>query len=141
MRKFLVSSAKYKGEVELLYNAEELLSQIVLDSATLSQPQRQYILRTVPMQVAGLQAWKDSLTIVEADFEVSFMSFWTAYALKRNKLDAQKLWDKLSKTNQVQAWKRITVYNAYLKRHTWQQKMYPDTWLRGRHWEDEWETL
>lgn len=143
MRKFLITGEKYTGEIVAVYSADQLLVQVDLQATNLTANQRRMLLCGLPTTVDGLNnCFEGKLTIVEAAFEVSFDMFWQRFGLKRNKLQAEKLWEKLRKTEQVEAWHRIAAYDKYCKKNGhWYQRMYPDTWLRNRQWESEWETL
>lgn len=145
MRRFLVSGAKYTGEAELIYNTTGAIDGVQLSQTSLSAAQRKALLAGIPATVDGLaMAFENKLTIVEADIEETFEMFFNAFANKRNKQDALKLWNRLSLTDKVKCRLRIKAYFNYIKRmHQGGfqiKQMYPDTWIRGRHWEDEWET-
>lgn len=143
MRKFLMTGEKFTGEIAALYNQQEVLVQLDMATTNLTPNQRRKLLCGMPCTIAEMAAcFEGKITIVESAFEVTFDMFWQRYNMKRNKLAAEKLWDKLRKTEQVEAWHRIEAYDKYCKKNGhWYQRMYPDTYLRGRHWEDEWESI
>lgn len=146
MRRFLVTGVKFTGEAELLYNEQGAIEAVNLRNTNLNATQRATIIQGVPATVAGLaQAWQSKLTIIEAAVEETFEMFWHDFNNKRNRLDAEKLWNRLTVTDKVLCRLRIKPYFAYLKRQNMGgfalKQMYPDTWVRGRHWVDEWETL
>ncbi len=145
MRKFKVTGQKFTGEAELLYNETGAIDAVNVRNTSLSAMQRATLLQGVPALVDGLAtAWQSKLTIVEADIEETFDMFFNAFANKRNRQDALKLWGRLTITDKVKCRLRIKSYFNYIKRmHQGGfqiKQMYPDTWIRGRHWEDEWET-
>jgi len=145
MRRFLVTGQKYTGEAELLYNEVGTIEAVNLRNTSLNPTQRATFLQNIPAAETGLDgAFNGKLTIVEADIEETFEMFFNAFANKRNKQDALKLWNRLNLTDKVRCRLRIKAYFKYISRmHQGGfqiKQMYPDTWIRGRHWEDEWET-
>jgi hypothetical protein len=138
-----MTGEKFTGEIAAIYNQQEVLVQVDMAATNLSPQQRRILLSGMPCTVAEIPTcFSGKITVVEAAFEVTFEMFWQRFGLKRNKLHAEKLWEKLRKTEQVEAWHRIEAYDKYCKKNAhWYQRMYPDTWLRGRQWESEWETL
>lgn len=146
MRRFLVTGQKYSGEAEVLYNEQGAVEQVSMRGTSLSAAQRQKLLQGVPATLDGLAgAWEGKLTIVEADIEETFEMYWHDFNNKRNRVDALKLWNRLCLTDKVLCRVRIKPYLAYIKRQHIAgfaiKQMYPDTWIRGRHWEDEWEKV
>ena len=142
MRRFLITGTRYTGEAELLYNNDEVISCVDVRSTNMTPGQRKHFMNGVPVFINQLaESFEKKLNIVEADFLVSFDMFWRKYNMKRNKKAAEMLWEKLSKTKQIKAFTRIDVYDKYCTKNTWYNKMYPDTYIRGEHWEDEWEKL
>ncbi|MGA0556552.1 hypothetical protein ACO2Q8_07875 [Larkinella sp. VNQ87] len=64
--------------------------------------------------------------------EVTFDQFWDAYGLKVNRKEAEKAWEKLTLEQRHRAFESIPSYNYFLMTRTNQNRMYPDTWLRGK---------
>lgn len=70
----------------------------------------------------------------------TFDDFWKAYPLHRGKLDAEKAWARLSATDKQKALAALPRYREYLQQ-TGTNIKYPQGWLNGRRWEDEYDEL
>ena len=144
MRRFIITSPKFTGQVELIYNTDGLLvglnypevkDDIKLITAFFDRAFRAMHVDMVEAFIKGTEAM-----VVEADFEVTFEMFWLAYGHKINRKRCIALWDKLTKVQQVKAWAGIKVYDKYLKAVPWgRAKADPDTYLRQEYWENEWK--
>ena len=141
MKRFIVTSPAWTGEAEIVYNEAGKLVRLSFDNCTIADHERvvHNFKAITPVLMANLQAAfaPTKATVVEADFEVSFDMFWKAYNLKHNRLRAVKLWDKLSKTDQVKAYYGIPVYDKFLKKENWRSKADPETYLRNKMYENE----
>ena len=138
MRKFMMTSSEFNGEVILEYDNKGRLARLDMSNTDLDIEQRHYLKAKVACNVLNVAAKFDSRTlIVEADYEVDFETFWAAYKKKINKIRCVNIWRKLSKTDQVKAWAGIEKYEAFLKGLGWREKADPDTYLRNRYWENE----
>jgi hypothetical protein len=83
-----------------------------------------------------------SLVVQEhAEDAPTFDQFWLRYPRKVSKVDARKLWDKLTPTEK---WAAVNTIGDHVA--AWASErpprpidktMHPDRWLRGRHWEDD----
>lgn len=144
MRRFILTSPNIKGSVEIVYNDNGLVTTVDFSpteptyvsvrKALLERLARFPQLQDIEQIIAGTQG-----SITESDFEVTFEMFWNKYDKKINKARAIKLWEKLSKTDQVKAYYGIAAYDKYLHRESWRTKADPETYLRNRYWENEYK--
>jgi len=141
MKRFIVTSPSWVGEAEIVYNDAGKLARLSFEGCTIPEHDRvvcnfKFI---TPVSIDKLQEAfaPTSATIVEADFEVNFDMFWKSYNLKHNRLRAVKLWDKLSKTDQVKAYYGIPVCDKFLKKENWRSKADPETYLRNKMYDNE----
>lgn len=75
---------------------------------------------------------------VEANLE--FETFWNAYDYKvGNKARAQKLWGNISKDDKIRCFIGVRSYNYWLSLRTNTEKLYPETFLHQRRWENEYK--
>lgn len=139
MRRFLITSPALQGTCELIFREDGTLCRIDMPTKMPAAIVRIFKERA-PAHIDEIEpAFKNTnATVIEADFEVTFEMFWNVYALKINRKRAEVLWNKLSKTKQVQAWAGIAAYDKFLKKNTWRSKADPDTYLRNEMWESEW---
>lgn len=139
MKRYHITSDKFAGYVELTYN-EGTLAYINFVNAEMTMEIAKMFLRATSWRqenVAG--GFSDNTRIVESDVEITFDMFWKQYAKKINKARAIKLWDKLSVSDRAGAYVGIRLYNKYLFANKWRTKADPETYLRNRYWENEYE--
>lgn len=142
MRRFLITSQKFTGTAELLYNDQEVLNRIDCTQTDMSADTVAAFKRAVPVLINALlkEPWCGAdTTIIEADFEVSFLMFWKRYDKKINKKRAQLAWNKLSKSEQVKAFYGIDAYTKFLKIENWRPKQDPENYLKNLMWENEYK--
>lgn len=143
MRKFIISSENFSGQIGLAYAPDGQVLGIDFTGCELSQPQAEYFLRKVPA-VYSKPAWDEafsraSLKIVVEDIKVEFADFWEAYGVKHNKVRCETLWRKMNETEKTRAVHGITAYDRFLKANAWRTKAEPDTYLKGKYWDNEWK--
>lgn len=67
-----------------------------------------------------------------------FQTFWDAYALKRDRIAAERAWKRLSVKDQQAAFAGIEAYREDCRRRGI-NRMYAQGYLNHRRWEDELE--
>lgn len=141
MRKFLIASTKYQGNVEVVY-AADVLQRICFAQAALSPAQRQAFKAIVPVQFAEFEATMRSqgATVVEEDYTVSFDDYWRLVRKKINRKRCEQLWARMSKVAQVQAVSALPHYYKYLARKE-RQEADPENYLRNEYYNTEWAKL
>lgn len=141
MRKFLVSSANFTGNAELVYDESGTLRVIDISDTSMPAGMVKGFKAFVPEKISDLENAfaKTKVTVIETGFVVTFDMFWVAYKKKINKARCIELWNKLNKTNQVAAFMEIKRYDSFLKRESWRQKADPETYLRNQYWENDYE--
>ena len=140
MKRFLITSPKYPGQAEILYNDAGVLCKIDCTDTNMSHHIIHHFKSSVPALAGALQSSFSSQTIIiEAEYEVSFDMFWKKYNKKINKSRCILLWGKLNKAQQVLAFFGIDSYDKYLKKEDWRGKADPETYLRNGYWENEYK--
>lgn len=143
MRRFLITSPKFSGQAELVYNEQEVLCMIDATKTGMDENTIAAFKRAVPATIAQLatgQSFGTETTVVEADFVVSFKRFYDEYPLKRNRFRAEKCFEKMTSSQQVKAFYSLPGYKKYLNR-TNIFAMGADRYLTERHFETEWNKL
>lgn len=142
MRKFIITSSGYTGEVHIVYGADALLMIIDFSHAELNAEQVYWFKEHIPpMYFADTFAGhlhSSKLTIVEGSYELTFDMFWAKYDHKINKKRCEPLWVKMGKTKQVKAYHGLTAYLSYLAKRPWQTQANPETYLKEEYWETDW---
>lgn len=140
MRKFIITHPTYSGEATVTYNSAGLLCEINMQDTNMSMEERHYFKGRVASHIDNIAVKFDKDTLlVEATYEVTFETWWKDYNKKINKARCIPIWKKLNKTDQLDAWQGIKPYDAYLKRESWRKKADPETYLRNRYWENEYD--
>jgi hypothetical protein len=141
MRKFLITSPKFTGIAELIYNAEGTLIVIDCSKTNIDVMRMDHFKRAIPVSLAGLlnnHSFSPDTVIHEADLVISFEEFWQNYPLKRNRYKVEQIWKKMSGTDQVKAFYNLQHYKKYLSRNSWLTPMMGDRYLRNKEFETEW---
>ena len=144
MRRFLLTSTKFTGQIELVYNEQSLISIIRFDNCNLpaAHLQKFLVIISVAVTVEAMPVQLkqyDHLTLIESDFEVTMDMFWNKYNKKINRKRCEQIWNKLTKSDQVKAYYGIDSYFKYLKAESWRTKLDPENYLRNRTWENEYK--
>lgn len=140
MKRYLITNPRYSGAAEIVYNQHGLLQKIDVSNTSMDEFVLGFFKKSVPVQLANItEAFGPATTIVESDVEVTFEMFWVAYRKKINRLRSESLWKKISKTEQVQAYYAIAIYDKYLQKNDWRNKADPDTFLRNKYYQNEYK--
>lgn len=147
MKKFIITSPKFNGEINVLYGLPDgpmpgKLQFIDFMKCDLNEEQIHYFKSKLPAFYTDKLAeafGKSDLSIMESGYRVTFEQFWERYANKKNRLRAEKQWNKLSEADQVNAFFKFYLYDRYCKINaTWYNKALPETYLADRFWENDW---
>lgn len=141
MRRFIITSELFTGQAEAVYKDNGMLCKIDLTGCDFNQAFTNSFKNKVPAHLSDIETAFDltKVTIIEADFEVTFEMFWNKYNNKVNRKRTLALWEKLSKSKQVKAFYGIDAYNKYLSKKDWRNRQDPDTYLRNETFENEWQ--
>lgn len=137
MKTYLLTSPKWAGEIEVVYNDLNLMVSIDISRAELAEKQQIYFLRDLPRELAELERLRQkspSLVITEVEQEVTFEMFWNKYdeKIRSSKKRAERAWNRMSKTNQVKAYRFIQRYKLSL--HPGTNAKYAETYLNAEQW-------
>jgi hypothetical protein len=143
MKRYILSSSNFTGEVHVVYSGENKLCAIDFLNSDLTEEQIGYFKTKCPViyteNFAQAFEAKGKLTITEQGFTISFDQFWADYKLKRNRDRCEKLWAKMSEAEQVNAWAGLKPYERHLALNTWKTKADPETYLKKRYWLNEYK--
>lgn len=142
MRKFILTSKNYSGNAELHYNDNDLLCRIDVTDSNMSPTQVHAFKAAAPLTIQHLEngvGIPGHVTVVEADYEITFEMFWTSYNKKINKKRCEPIWKKMDKSSQIKALQGIKGYDKFLQKNDWRSKADPENYLRNAMWENEWK--
>lgn len=137
MKTYLLTSPKWPGEIEVVYNDLNLMVSIDISRADLAEKQQIYFLRDLPREMAELMKLKEkspTLVITEVEQEVTFEMFWNKYdeKIRSSRKRTERAWNRMSKTNQVKAYRFIQKYKMNLLPGT--NPKYAETYLNAELW-------
>jgi hypothetical protein len=142
MNRYIITSSKFTGEINVLYGLDNRLLYIDFMKCDLNDEQITYFKDKLPIYYSenfGGVFGRSELTVIKEGFKVTFEQWWNRYNVKHNKLRAEKIWNKLTIGDQVNAFFKYTMYERHLTINNWKTKADPDTYLRNRYWESEWK--
>jgi len=141
MRKFIITSPAYSGEAEVLYDEYGKLVVIDLMRTDMNENLVSRFLDKLPTNVDGLEkAFEGTkVLIVEHDYEISFDMFWNKYKRKINPDRCKPLWERLSKSDKMQAWLKIDEYEKYITGTGFRRKADPQKYLTDKYWKTDWK--
>ena len=134
-KRYTLTSTTFDGELTFTYNEDSVLTGFFNDS-TMRIEHLQFLHTCFPVVESLLEKLagnSKTLTIKLTTQDVTFEQFWDAYAMKVDRQDALKVWDKMSRTEQIKAFEGIPSYNYFLMVRKNQERMYPATYLRGKY--------
>ncbi|NLN84446.1 MAG: hypothetical protein GX138_08900 [Firmicutes bacterium] len=137
MKKYLLTSPKWEGEIEIVYNDLDLLISIDISRANLAEKQQIYFLRDLPRELYELEKLREKsphLVITEVNQDVTFEMFWDTYddKVRSSKKRALRAWNKLSKIDRHKAYRFIMRYKQSLYHGT--NPKYAETYLNAELW-------
>lgn len=143
MRRFIVSSPAFAGNIDLVFR-EDVLIKIDATNANLPPVIMRIFKEKAPVQIDELEtAFKGThATIVEADFEIKLEDFIRDYPYKRNTHLLPEIWNKMSKADQVLAWQAAGEYRKYCQRNqSWYKAKIAAAWLKAKEYLNNWREL
>lgn len=149
MKRFIITSSTFLGEINVLYGLDMRLQFIDLMKCDLTDEQIGFFKKHLTPTLSkgegadGVEDLKKCfgtarLDIVEQGYKITFEQWFNRYNVKRNKARCLKLWNKLSEADQVNAFFKLGLYERHLMVNNWKTKAEPDTYLRNRYWENDW---
>jgi hypothetical protein len=143
MKKYIITSPKFTGHVDVLYGLDAKLLQIDFSKSDLSEQQIIYFKEKLPVfyseNFLSSFGTKNLLQVIEEGYRVSFEEFWERYDKKINKLRTQAAWNKLSEADQANAFFKLPNYERHLALNTWLNKLDPENYIKKRAWENQWK--
>lgn len=135
MKRFLITNPRFDGEAVLLYNEAGMLVKIDCTHTNMDAATMKHFKAAAPVSVMNLkEGFSNETVIAESSIEITFEQFWQKYDHKFNRQRAEKLWERLSKSDRLKAYFEMDKYNRYLQKNDTQAKLHPDTYLRNKAW-------
>jgi hypothetical protein len=137
MKRYLITSPRFTGEAELIYS-NGVLKKIDCTATDMQASIIHHFKSAVPAFEDNIaHAFQAPTIVVASEIEIHFNEFWIKYDLKFNKDRCEKLWNRLSKSEKVTAFFELDKYLHFLRKNPTRFKMHPDTYLRNKAWEND----
>jgi hypothetical protein len=143
MKRIIITSPSFTGEVRLLYAEDGRLIQFdCTGSDGLSVKQIAWLKAQAPAEFtpdlpAAFAGAKAAFHFAEEGATPTFEEFYEAYGVKLDKKRAETGWNRLSKADRTAAYLGIARYNRHLAAHPWKNKKEPKTYISHRSWEND----
>lgn len=144
MNTYLLISNKFEGYIVYGYDKAGYLTHFENCSWSMNGEQKAAVINELRhgLSLTKFAEWVTNCghRTVKLEHDLSFDRFWREYDMARNRIQAEKLWNGLSDVERQYTLYNLAAYKRYLKRHPWQNMMYPDTYLRT-HRKDDWDKI
>jgi hypothetical protein len=137
MSLYSLTSTAFDGEVLFEFNEAGILQKFDTSAAQLSEQQQIWILKKMPKHLAHVKMIlgdSETATLTELKQDVTFEMFWNRYneKVRSSKKKAERIWNRLTKTNQVKAFRGIQTYERNIPGGV--LKKYAETYLGAELW-------
>lgn len=144
MRRFLITSPRFTGTIELWYNFEGLIARVDLCEAALDFTQLLYLLKNLSPDVIQFNGMLtgSNLEIKEVPFELSLDDFKREYPYSRNYHLLQPIWHTMSAKERVLAFFAAIQYRKYCERNSsWYKPKIAASWLQKKEFKNDWRKM
>ena len=134
---YSLTSSAFEGEVIFDFDDNGLLVRYDASGANLTEGQQVFLLRRLPRELAQIKTFLENsptARFTPIEQEVSFDMFWNRYneKVRSSKKKAMKIWSRLSRADQIKAYRYIARYEQSLYQGT--PKKYAETYLNAEIW-------
>lgn len=139
MNLYYITSPRFTGAVEILYNASGLLTRIEFGKTNMNMLQVSKFKEQIPAVESLLSECFKDVTIVQGTYEISFEEFWIAYGKKINRKRCEPIWQRMNSAVRVAAFMGIKPYDEFLQSQPGRKKLDPENYLKFESWNNEWK--
>ena len=139
MKTYLVIFKKSGKKLLFKYNLNGFLIAFKTD-LIMTKDGVDYLCKHFPFELDQLEFFKThkEFRVDEVKQDLSFQTFWNTYKHKvGNKPRAEKLWNALNETDKAKALSYIATYNNHLLNNQGIQKLYPETYLNQKRFDND----
>lgn len=134
---YSLKSSLWEGEILLTYDMHGFIQSFSMERAQMTELQQQSFLRFLPRTTGDLDNMLlkyDHLNCSTVALEVSFEMFWNKYdeKIRSSKKRSEKIWARLSKSDQLKAYNFISKYNNSISPGV--ARKYAETYLNAELW-------
>lgn len=144
MKAYLVTSPKFSGTAEIIYNGDGVLVRIDTANTDMDGFRVEQFKRAVGAIENELTArFGSDTTFVPTTHEITFEMWFNKYGYKVDKKRAESIWKRINDASiYARCWYGVEPYDRFLKRKGGKiEKMYPKTYLSSNAWETDWDKI
>lgn len=138
--KYVLSSKNWGVLLIAEYREEGTLKELKIPQV-LEQEQLSFLLsgcttvQRLEALVNIIKSKDKSIKLEEVEVDLSFDSFWEAYAYKKGKkARVKRKWESMEEEEQLKAISYIKKYNFFLAERPHMERKYPETYLNAEEW-------
>lgn len=141
---YTVKSRRKPVVLEFKYNLDGLMTSFKILDEPLNEQMQVWLFhpKRFPYNENMMKSFKaiKNLEVIVGVPDLSFDAFYNLYSNKVGRLEAERAWNRMSKSDQIKAIKQIAAYDGYLKRkHI--AKANPATYLNKRRYDDHFGSI
>jgi hypothetical protein len=139
MKKFVLTSAKFEGQIMFWYSLEGALIHYH-NEIDFTHKQHCWMLKRLPLLLEHIEPLAKEVdgTLAELPEDISFERFWNDYPRKVNKKRTLPLYEKLNEGDAMLAVMRLKPYLAFCSRTKFRNVADPEKYIRDRYFETDW---
>lgn len=146
MRRYIITSDKFSGTVELLYkefDGDMLIARIDFMNSGCNSSQIEKIKERVPLSDSIIARAFIGLPvdIVAAEVIVVLEDFKREYPYQRNMHLLPPIWEKMTTADRIIACSAAADYRKYLQRNSWCNPKIAASWLKEKQYLNNWKKL
>ncbi len=135
MRTFEITSEKFGGKVLLKFGDDDFFCGIDFEHSGCSHSQVKWFMLHLPKDASSMKCFStQQLNVAEVLESIDFDAFWNKYddKARSSKVKTRKVWDRMSRTEQVKAYNYISRYTMNIPSGVC--KKYATTYLNDQLW-------
>lgn len=141
MERYTVTIKKNTTATALIGYEDGVCVLVQITTQGLKPEQAGWILKTIPPFEGDLPTLELALPFIRVEAvpaDLTFNAFWEAYGYKVGKRErAIKIWATLNDIDKARCIRSIPKYNQWLSNKFNMERLYPETYLSQRRWENE----
>lgn len=146
MRRFVISSDKFSGNIEVVFNEVGNLVLLDIRNASINTGGTKKLLQEIiPPHISVLEQYLRNVqgfVCIESEYEVSLEDFKKAYPYSRNMHLLPPIWEKMGKAEQIQSIKSASEYKTFCEKNAgWYKPRIAAAWLRAKEYLNDWKKL
>lgn len=143
MNKYAIQSKNFEGSIIVTYFQNKLL-EVSFSEAEMTEVQIAAFIKALPIIHESLKMFIQhyGLVCIDTEYVILFADWWELFNMKRNKIEAERAFERLPPHEKVVLWFGTKTYNQYCQRNaSWYNKLYPDSFIIKKQYQSEWNKI